>query len=113
MTDEPAKRPDDFQLAAAWQEVVDRDGAAASLVWATVLIEGRFVHVLQSHFGRQYEVLDTLVDGRVRVRVTRTWPAPIAEQLAGWGKAVEVLEPEEVRAELARIGAELVRTYAH
>jgi predicted DNA-binding transcriptional regulator YafY len=35
----------------------------------------------------------------------------IAEQLAGWGKAVEVLEPEEVRDELARIGAELVRSY--
>jgi predicted DNA-binding transcriptional regulator YafY len=37
----------------------------------------------------------------------------IAEQLAGWGKDVEVLEPEAVRAELARIGAELVRTYPH
>ena len=36
----------------------------------------------------------------------------IAEQLAGWGAAVEVLEPEAVRAELARIGAELASTYA-
>jgi predicted DNA-binding transcriptional regulator YafY len=32
----------------------------------------------------------------------------VAEQLAGFGGAVEVLEPAEVRAELAAIGAELV-----
>jgi len=36
----------------------------------------------------------------------------IAERLAGWGAAVEVLEPDSVKAELARLGAELVQRYA-
>lgn len=35
----------------------------------------------------------------------------IAEQLAGWGAAVEVVEPDTVRRELARLGAELVERY--
>jgi predicted DNA-binding transcriptional regulator YafY len=113
VTDEPADRPDDFQLAQAWREIVDHMEQRRSLVWATVLIEGRFVHVLQSHYGRHCEVLDTLDDSRVRVRVASHMARSIAEQLAGWGNAVEVLEPEAVRNELARIGAELVRGYAH
>jgi len=35
----------------------------------------------------------------------------IAEQLAGWGGRVEVVEPEAVRALLARLGSELVERY--
>jgi predicted DNA-binding transcriptional regulator YafY len=111
VTDQPAERPDDFQLAQAWQEVVAEMEQRRSLVQATVLIEGRFVPVLQSHYGRHCEVLGTWDDGRVRVRVGSHIARSIAEQLAGWGNAVEVLEPEEVRSELARIGAELVRRY--
>jgi len=111
VTDQPAERPDDFQLAQAWQEVVAEMEQRRSLVQATVLIEGRFVPVLQSHYGRHCEVLGTWDDGRVRVRVASHMARSIAEQLAGWGNAVEVLEPEEVRSELARIGAELVRRY--
>ena len=110
LTDEP-ERPNDFKLAQAWQEFAETE-ERRSLVQATLLIEGRFVHVLQSHYGRQCEVLDALDDGRVRVRVASHMARSIAEQLAGWGQAVEVLEPEEVRDELARIGAELVRSYA-
>lgn len=51
-------------------------------------------------------------DGRVRMRVTASIALSIAEQLAGWGSAVEVLEPENVKAHLARLGAELVNLYA-
>ena len=50
-------------------------------------------------------------DSRVRVRVAAPMALSIAEKLAGWGAAVEVLEPEPVRAELARLGAELVARY--
>jgi predicted DNA-binding transcriptional regulator YafY len=113
VTAEPAERPDDFQLAQAWREIVDQMERRRSLVWATVLIEDRFVHVLQSHYGRHCKVLDTFDDGRVRVQVASHMARSVAEQLAGWGKAVEVLEPEAVRNELARIGTELVRSYAH
>lgn len=36
----------------------------------------------------------------------------LAEQLAGWGRQIEVLEPPELRRELARIGAELASMYS-
>jgi len=35
----------------------------------------------------------------------------IAQHLAGWGALVEVTDPAAVRAELARLGAELVARY--
>lgn len=66
-----------------------------SLLSATVLIRARLVPVRV----------------RVRVRVAAPMAVPIAEQLAGWGATIEVLEPESVRTELARLGSELVARY--
>ncbi|GAA1620395.1 WYL domain-containing protein [Nonomuraea maheshkhaliensis] len=102
------ERPDDFALAREWEEVVAEMERRRSTVSATVLISARFLPVLRHHFGRHSEVAGDEPDGRVRVRVAAPMPLTIAEQLAGWGARVEVVEPEEVRAELARIGAELV-----
>ncbi|MEV5894162.1 helix-turn-helix transcriptional regulator [Nonomuraea fuscirosea] len=103
------ERPDDFVLAREWEEVVAEMERRRSTVSATVLISARFLPVLSHHFGRHCEVVGEEADGRVRVRVAAPMPLTIAEQLAGWGARVEVVEPEEVRAELARIGAELVQ----
>ena len=76
-----------------------------------MLIAERVLPVLRDHFGRHCEPLETRTDGRVRARVAAHMARSIAENLAGWGATVEVLEPEAVRAELARIGAELVARY--
>jgi predicted DNA-binding transcriptional regulator YafY len=112
VTDLPAERPADFELSQAWEQVVDVVERRRSLLSATVLIEGRFVPVLRDHFGRHCDVEGTVGDGRLRVRVAAPTPLMIAQQLAGWGSLVEVEEPESLRAELARIGAELVERYA-
>ena len=53
-----------------------------------------------------------LDDGRARVRVGAPTPLDIARNLAGWGGLVDVEGPPEVRALLARIGAELTERYA-
>lgn len=82
-----------------------------SLLSATVLVDARFVPVLQSQFGRHCEVLDSVRDGRRRVRLAAPTARTIAEQVAGWGARIEVLEPAAVRAELARIGTELTARY--
>jgi len=112
VTDLPAERPADFELSQAWEQVVDVVEQRRSLLSATVLIEARFVPVLRDHFGRHCEVEGPVGDGRLRVRVAAPTPLMIAQQLAGWGSLVEVEEPESLRAELARIGAELVERYA-
>jgi len=111
VTDQAADRPADFELSRAWDAVVQHVERARSPVTATVLIRDRLVPVLQDQFGRHSDVLESLGDGRVRVRVAAPSPRSIAEHLAGWGAMVQVEEPDSVRLELARIGAELVEHY--
>lgn len=116
VTELPAERPDDFDLSETWRQVVDEMEQRRSLVSATVLVDARYLPVLRSHFGRHCEVDDTSEDvsddGRIRVRLAAHTAVSIAEQLAGWGALVEVVQPSSVRAELARIGAELAERYA-
>lgn len=68
MTAETFDRPADFDLSSAWEGVVTEVERRRSLVSATVLVAARFVFVLRDQYGRHCEVLDTLDDGRVRVR---------------------------------------------
>ncbi|MFI7618648.1 helix-turn-helix transcriptional regulator [Nonomuraea terrae] len=111
VTDLRAEHPDDFDLPAEWARVVAEMERRRSLVSAVVLIDARFLPVLRSHFARHCEVIGQ-EDGRVRARVGAHLVRSIAEQLAGWGAMVEVVEPESVRAELARIGRELTERHA-
>lgn len=106
------ERPAGFALDDAWNRLVGTVEEKRSGTWATVLIPDRFVWVLQEHFGRHCHVGPALDDGRVQVRVGAPAPRDIARTLSGWGSAVEVTEPPEVRAELARIGSELAALYA-
>jgi predicted DNA-binding transcriptional regulator YafY len=110
-TGQPADRPDDFTLAAAWEQVVGQVEQRRSRTWATVLIETRFVPVLRKQFGRHCHPAADPAGGRSRVRLGAPTPLDIARQLAGWGALVEVVEPASVQAELARIGAELTTRY--
>jgi predicted DNA-binding transcriptional regulator YafY len=111
VTDLPAERPDDFDLSAAWSEVVDQVEQRRGLVSATVLAQARHVRVLQDQFGRHCEVLGDAADGRARVRLAAPAPIMIAQVLAGWGALVDVEESGPVKAELARLGSELVARY--
>jgi predicted DNA-binding transcriptional regulator YafY len=110
VTDEVFARPADFDLSAAWDRVVSEVERRRSTVSAVVSVEARYVSVLRDQFGRHCEVLEE-VDGRVRLRLSAPAPLMIAQVLAGWGALVEVVESDGVRAELARLGSELVARY--
>jgi len=112
LTGETFTRPADFDLSAAWERVVTEVEELRSGVSATVLVAARSAWVLQGQFGRHCEVLDTLDDGRVRLRLAAPTPLMIAQPLAGWGALLDVEGSPEVRAELARLGTELVERYA-
>ncbi len=114
LTDEPAIRPVGFDLAAAWQDVVDTVGEHRLRVRATVTVDRAHVHGLRGQFGADmlFAELDGATDdGRVRVIVGGPTTAIVAQHLAGWGALVEVDEPDEVRVELRRIGRELSHVY--
>ncbi|MCZ2848871.1 helix-turn-helix transcriptional regulator [Modestobacter sp. VKM Ac-2978] len=112
LTDEPAQRPAELELAAVWEEVVAEMEGRRSAVAAAVLVPARLVPVLQALFGRHCTVGEEQTDGRVALRVAAHTARSVAEQLAGLGGAVEVVEPVEVRTELTRIGAELVARHS-
>ena len=61
--------------------------------------------------AQHFEVLAE-TDGRTTVRLAAPTPLMIAQPLAGWGRMIEVVESDTVRAELARLGAELVERNA-
>jgi predicted DNA-binding transcriptional regulator YafY len=111
VTDENAERPTDFDLSMEWRRVVDEMEQRRSLVSATILIATSLVPVVQTHFGRHCVVAGSEPDGRTRLTVAAHTPVSIAEQLAGWGSAVEVVHPPSVQQELARIGSELTARY--
>jgi predicted DNA-binding transcriptional regulator YafY len=111
VTELVAERPVGFDLTKAWQQVVADVEQQRGLVVATVLIEARFVSVLRAQFGRQCEVEGPVDDGRYRVRLSAPTVLVIAQQLAGWGGLLQVVRPVALRAELGRIGAELVDKY--
>ncbi|MEU0089870.1 WYL domain-containing protein [Kribbella sp. NPDC006257] len=110
-TDDPAERPAGFDLATAWADVVEQMERNRSLLTATVLMEERFLSVMQDRLGRHCEVIGPAGEGRVKIEVTAPTPLMIAQHLAGWGGMIEVLDPPAVQSELARLGQELVDRY--
>ena len=70
------------------------------------------VRILRSMFGTRLTVGDELDDGRVEVEMRGHSEWVVAAEIAGFGDRVEVVEPAVVRELLARIGAELTRSYA-
>ncbi|MFG2872778.1 helix-turn-helix transcriptional regulator [Streptomyces sp. NPDC048338] len=111
-TGEPAVRPAEFDLATTWRRLAAR--MEDRMVAATV--RGRAAPGTEA-------VLDRLLGGRLRytgrdedgwsaIEVDGPTPEVVAAQLAGLGARVEVLEPPEARAHLARLGAELALVYA-
>ena len=114
LTDEVVERPADFDLATAWQAVVTAMGERRTQVRATIRIDASYVGGLRAQFGADMllaEVDGPAADGRVEVIVGGPATIVIAQHLAGWGAAIEVIEPAEVRHHLVRIGRELVDAY--
>ncbi|EHR61494.1 helix-turn-helix transcriptional regulator [Saccharomonospora cyanea] len=103
-----AEHPEGLDLGRVWDEVVGEVERRRSPVGATVVVDPGLVWVLRRQFGRHCTVVD---QEQARVRVAAHTSRSVAEQLAGWGALLEVVEPEAVRAELARIGGELVARY--
>ena len=110
-TGEPVVRPADFDLAATWESVVATVEERRTSQRAVVRVPAYARHTLAGQFGPRTVVRAELADGRVELEVGARTAGMIAEQLAGWGAMVEVVAPQEVRAELARIGRELVASH--
>jgi predicted DNA-binding transcriptional regulator YafY len=107
VTDEQSVRPSDLDLADAWERVVGvvrEQRAAAS---ATLIVDEAIVPFLRESLGVDAVVELSTDRERVRARVSAPTVPLLARRLAGWAEYFDVVEPREVRAELARLGAQL------
>ncbi len=115
VTGDPAERPAGFDLAAAWAGV-QRSLAARvpARVEVVVAAEPPMLTRVRSAVGAWWPVEDGAPhgDGRSTLRLRFATASVAAAELAPFGEAVEVVGPEEVRAELAELGRRLVRRYA-
>lgn len=103
--------PPGFDLAAAWSAVAAGIEQARSAVEATLTLPDDLVGAFRDVLGATYvDVVDSEA-GRTRVRARADTATMLARQVAGWADLVEVEGPEEVRAELVRLGAYLTAAY--
>jgi len=110
-TEDPVERPEGFDLAETWRSIVGTIDELRAGFRATVLADAEAAGWLRGMFGARASVGEPGPDGRTEVEV-RGWSAhALASELASFGGRVEVVGPDEVRAELARIGEELTQRY--
>lgn len=111
VTNLPAARPDDFDLAEAWQEIAARIDQQRTQAVATVRCGADALDGLRIQFGADLGEPLFVADDEYEVHVRATSGEMLAERLAGWGRSITVLGPDEVRTRLAAIGAELTALY--
>lgn len=113
-TGEPAVEPPGFDLAEHWRGVVEQMDERRTEVLVRLVADAAAVPALRGHFGPRAHVVDELDDGRVAVDVgfPADHPGRPALELAGYAEQLEVVDPPEVRDELAAIGARLQQRYA-
>ena len=113
LLDAPAVRPADFDLHRAWQDIVATVDERRGLRHVTALADPNVIRWLRLRFGTRLSVGDTADDGRLHVDMgfPETHDDP-ARELCSYADSIEVLEPLEVRARLAEIGAALSARYA-
>jgi predicted DNA-binding transcriptional regulator YafY len=112
VTDDPVVRPEGFDLAEHWREVVATMDERRATFRVEVLADRQAVGWLRGQFGTQVMVGDPVDGGgRLRVEIRAHSAESAARELAVFGDYVEVVAPDEVRIQLARLGADLVALY--
>lgn len=112
LTDDPVNCPPDFDLATAWQGVVAEMDARRGATRVRVLADPTIVGPLRGHFGNRFTVGETTDDGRVVLDIGFDASGRPAMELAGYASVLEIVDPAEVRDDLASIGARLVERYS-
>lgn len=112
LLDTPADRPDDFDLEAEWDRIVGEVESRRTGIRIQLIAEPEMIAPLRYQFAGRIEFGDVQPNGRTNATITEYGPRPLAAQLAGYGKAVELIDPpDELRAELTRITKELSATW--
>ena len=110
-TGEPVVRPEGFELAQAWQLISDEIEQKRTPLRARALASPEIVPICRWMLGNRVRIGPAGADGRVEIELRGHHVESLAGEVAGFGAALEVIDPPELRARLARVGAELTATY--
>lgn len=106
--DTPVDRPDNFDLEVEWERIVGQVEARRTGITIDVVADPTMVGPLRFQFSGRIDFHDPLPDGRARVTISEASPKALAAQLAGYGHAIELIDPsEELCAEFRRLAREL------
>lgn len=108
---EAVVRPDGFDLAASWSDIISEVDRLRAPVAARAIAEQWAVPMLRARLGTRFGLGPPLPDGRVEVELRGHQVVSLAAELAGFAAAVEVLDPPELRLRLAEIGTQLAGLY--
>ena len=117
VTDELVDRPADFDLAEAWESVESRypTWISTDSVTAEFAVEPSSLRLVSAVLrpAVHLQALPGDAPAGEWPRFTAAFPtaAVAAAELARFGRRVDVLSPDAVRAALARLGEELVEAY--
>jgi predicted DNA-binding transcriptional regulator YafY len=111
LTTEAVVRPDGFDLRQAWASIAADVDELRAPVRARALATVNSLRVLRWAFGSRLRIGPPDGAGRVEVELRSASEASLAGEIAGFGDAVEVFEPDTIRLRLARIGEELSALY--
>jgi predicted DNA-binding transcriptional regulator YafY len=111
-TGERVVKPEGFELGEAWRLIREEVDRRRATLWAQGYADAGIIGFLRSAFGNRLRIGPKAADGRVEIDVGGAHERAIAWEIAGFGGLVELVDPPGVRAELARIGAELSARYA-
>ena len=107
----PVTRPVDFDLGEAWRMISDEVDRIRTRVVATALVDPASLTLCRWIVGARLRIGPPVQDGRIEVQVRGHSLSSLAGELAGLGHALEVISPDELRHQLARLGAVLVDRY--
>ena len=110
-TGEAVVRPAGFDLAASWRSVVHTVEERRTPAHASVVGPPAIVPFVRWVFGNRVSIGPPDADGQIPIEVRCHTMDRLAHELAGFGRTLEVIEPPELRHQLATIGAELTALY--
>jgi predicted DNA-binding transcriptional regulator YafY len=110
-TGEPVIRPEGFELTEAWKLITDEIEQRRTPLRARALARPEAVPRCRWILGNRVRIGPAGLDGRVEIELRGHTIESLAGEIAGLGGAVEVIQPQELRQRLARVGAELAATY--
>jgi predicted DNA-binding transcriptional regulator YafY len=110
-TDDPVRRPEDFDLAESWHGIADEIDRKRMPLEIRAVCVPHGIGLLRMGLGNRLQVGGSTADGRIEVLIRGYDEHTLAGELAGLVDWLEVTGPAGVRDHLASIGAALVRRY--